>query len=69
MSMIEYPIDKLEEKCGTRYALAVVTAKRSKELLQGQKPLVTPREDEKVISVAAKEIFHGKVYPIIEDEQ
>ena len=68
MSMIQYPIDKLEEKCGTRFALAVVASKRAKELMQGQRPLVEPAEGEKVISVAAKEIYNGKVYPIIEEE-
>lgn len=67
MSIIKFPIDKLEEKCGTKFALSVVVSKRVKELLQGQKPLVEPDEGDRYISIASKEVFKGVVYPVFED--
>lgn len=67
--MIYPPFDKLSEKCGDKYALAVLTSKRAKELSQGQKPLIPVEENEKIVSIASKEIYANKVFPIFSDEE
>lgn len=66
-AMIFPPIDVLEEKCENKFALAVLTYKRAKELMQNQRALVEVAPGEKVISVAAKEIYFNKVYPIFDE--
>jgi len=59
--MIYPPIDKLANKCGNRYALSVITAKRARQIKQGATPLVKTSEDEKCISIAAHEIYEDKI--------
>ena len=57
------PIDELTEKVGSKYALCVVTSKRARQLMeQAQNQGYTDLPDgEKPLSVAAQEIYDGKL--------
>ena len=57
------PIDELAEKVGSKYALCVVTSKRARQIMeqtlnQGFSELPN---NEKPLSVAAEEIYDGKL--------
>ncbi len=57
------PIDELAEKVGSKYALCVVTSKRARQLMeqsQNQGYTELPN-NEKPLSVAALEIYEGKL--------
>ena len=58
--MIDPPIDKLIKKTECRYMLVCGVAKRARELLQQEGELLA-RTKEKPISLAAKEIYEGKI--------
>ena len=59
--MMEPPIDELTQKVGNKFLLTCLVAKRAKQLnneyLMGD-PL---DKDPKVISIAAEEVYNGKV--------
>lgn len=59
----EPPIDILAEKVGSKYALCVVASKRARQLLeQAQNQGLTELpENKKQLSVAAQEIYDGKL--------
>ena len=59
----EPPIDILAEKIGSKYALCVVASKRTRQLLdQAQNQGLTELPgNEKALSVAAQEIYEGKL--------
>ena len=57
------PIDELAQKIGSKYELCVVTSKRARQLMeqaQNQGLNELPGK-EKPLSVAAKEIYDGKL--------
>ncbi len=57
------PIDDLAQKVGSKYTLCVVASKRARQLMeqaQNQGLLELP-DKEKPLSVAAKEIYDGKL--------
>ncbi len=59
--MIEPPIDELAAKMGgNKYKLCCVMEKRAKEL-EKRIPDVINNSDKKAISIAADEIFEGKI--------
>lgn len=54
--MLLYPsINDLEEKADSKYTLAMLTAKRARDIIDG-KPVLTEEESERPVSQAAKEI-------------
>jgi DNA-directed RNA polymerase subunit omega len=53
--IIDPPIKDLLEKVDCRYSLAVVVAKRARQIVNGSEPLVEANE-EKPIATALKEI-------------
>ena len=59
--MMEPPIDELTQKVGNKFLLTCLVAKRAKQLnneyLMGEPLDIDP----KVISIAAEEVFNGKV--------
>lgn len=60
--MIDPPIDKLIKKAPCRYALVVGIAKRTKELLTVEKEKsILELSGLKAVSLAAKEIYEGKI--------
>lgn len=59
-SMINPSIVSLLEKVDNRYALVVVTAKRARQLIAGEKRL-TEIESNKPVTIAIHEISEGKI--------
>ncbi len=57
------PIDELAEKIGSKYALCAVASKRARQLMeQAQNQGLTElANNEKPLSVAAQEIYDGKL--------
>lgn len=53
-------INELSNIADSRYTLVILAAKRSKELVNGAKPLIEP-ESSKPVSIAIKEIVEGKI--------
>lgn len=59
--MIEPPIDELAKRMGgNKYILCIVMAKRAKEL-EKRIPAELEKSDKKAISIAADEIYEGKI--------
>ena len=57
------PIDEMAEKIGSKYALCVVASKRARQLMeQAQNQGITDfPNNEKPLSLAAQEIYDGKL--------
>ena len=59
--MIEPPIDELVKRTGgNKYKLSVIMAKRAKEL-EKRIPAAIEKSDKKAITLAADEIYSGKI--------
>ncbi|MBP5686409.1 MAG: DNA-directed RNA polymerase subunit omega [Clostridia bacterium] len=60
------PIDDLAEKIGSKYALCIVASKRARQLMeQAQNQGLTELPDnEKPLTVAAQEIYDGKLIAV-----
>lgn len=59
-SMINPSIVNLLEKVDDRYSLVTITSKRSRQLIDGAKPLVDI-DSAKPVTVAINEIHEGKI--------
>ena len=59
--MIYPSINEISEKVDSRYTLVVQVAKRARQLVDGQKPLVTVDSD-KPVTVAIHEVNQRKVH-------
>jgi DNA-directed RNA polymerase subunit omega len=57
------PIDELAEKVGSKYSLCVVTSKRARQIMEQASNQGTEITD-KPLSVAAQEIYDGKLIAI-----
>lgn len=60
--MVRPTVTELLKKVNNRFGLVVVTAKRARQLSNGDKPLTNKIEDSNV-TLAAVEISEGKVGP------
>ena len=58
--MIDPPIEELKQKTGNEYILTSLVSKRAKEL-EKEIPEVIENSSEKAISIAAREIYSGKI--------
>jgi len=58
--LVEPGINDLLEKADSRYTLVIETAKRARQIAQGDEPLVEC-ESENPVTIAAHEIVQGKV--------
>ncbi len=57
-----YPsIDEISKKADSRYTLVVEVAKRARQLVDGQKPLVSV-DSPKPVTIAIHEVNQGKVH-------
>lgn len=52
----------------SRYSIVLATAKRAREIIGGQEPLVDTKSD-KPLSVAVEELYSGKVKIVGDDEE
>lgn len=59
----EPPIDELAEKIGSKYSLCVVASKRARQLIDNaqNQGLSDVPGGEKPLSMAAQEIYEGKI--------
>ena len=55
------PIHELRDKVDCRYTLVVLAAKRARQLVAGDAPLVEMDENAKPVSKAVREIYADKV--------
>lgn len=57
------PIDELAEKVGSKYALCVITSKRARQIMEQtqNQGLTELPNNEKPLSVAAQELYDGKL--------
>lgn len=62
--MIYPPITELVEKAGNRYTLVIEAARRARQISQGAMPLVDTNL-KKEVSIAAREIYDGKLSVVI----
>ena len=58
--MLQPAIRNLVEKAGSRYALVIETAKRTRQLVNGA-PKLSDVETSKDVTVAVNEIYEGKI--------
>jgi len=58
--LVKPGINELLEKADSRYTLVIETAKRARQIAQGEEPLVEC-ESENPVTIAAYEIAEGKV--------
>ena len=66
--MIDPPIEELKEIAGNEYILTNLVAKRAKEL-EKEIPEVIESSQEKAISIAAREIYNGKIVSSKQEEE
>ena len=58
--LVEPGINELLKKADSRYTLVIETAKRARQIAQGDEPLVEC-DSENPVTIAAHEIVEGKV--------
>ena len=57
-----YPaIDEIKKKADSKYTLAILTAKRARDIIDGKPLLVEGMEEENPVSIAATEIAEDLV--------
>ena len=57
--MTEPPINELLKRTDNRYTLAVETAKRARQLIQGELPYYDAKEGTKPLAIAIEEVNRG----------
>ncbi|MUV40021.1 DNA-directed RNA polymerase [Lentibacillus sp. JNUCC-1] len=60
--MLEPSIDVLQEKIKSKYTLVTLSAKRARQLLQTNSPLIEDSKSNKLVGVALEEIKSGDIY-------
>ena len=61
-------VDELFAGKQSKYALVVGVAKRAREIIDGQEPMVAADPKKKPLSIAVDEVYHGKVKIVGADE-
>lgn len=59
-SMINPSIVELLRKVDNRYSLVIVTAKRARQIIQGDEPLIRVNSN-KPLTVAINEVYSGEI--------
>lgn len=55
--MMLYPaIDEIKKKADSKYTLAILTAKRARDIIDGKPVLLDDMEEENPVSISAQEI-------------
>jgi len=52
----------------SRYSIVMATAKRARQLVSGEEPLISGSEGKKPLSIAVEELYEGKVKIVGDDE-
>ena len=59
--------DLMKVVVNSRYSIVLATAKRAREIIDGEMPLVPVKDGEKPLSIAIDELNSGKIKIIAED--
>jgi DNA-directed RNA polymerase subunit omega len=62
--MARITVEDCLEKVPNRFELVHLAIKRTKQLLEGSKPLIENKEKNKEVVVALREIASGKIQPL-----
>lgn len=57
-----------EPVINSRYSIVIATAKRARQIIGGDEPMVTKANGRKPLSVAVQELYEGKVKIVGEDD-
>ena len=60
--MLEPSIDSLQEKINSKYTLVTISARRARQLQDGDKPLIEEPKSKTFVGIALEEIAEGKLY-------
>ena len=70
MSVVNSEVEPGEQPVvNSRYSIVLATAKRAREIIDGQEPLVPADPKKKPLSLAVDELYHGKVKIVGADEE
>jgi DNA-directed RNA polymerase subunit omega len=70
MSVVNSEVEPGEQPVvNSRYSIVLATAKRAREIIDGQEPLVPADPKKKPLSIAVDELYHGKVKIVGADEE
>ena len=63
MKVVNKNSDEIGEEpvVNSRYSIVCATAKRARQIIDGQEPLVRVTKGEKPLSIAVEELYEGKV--------
>ena len=69
MNIVNGDVEEGEEPViSSRYSIVMATAKRAREIIDGQEPMVAADPKKKPLSIAVDEVYHGKVKIVGADE-
>jgi len=71
MKVVNKNSDEIGEEpvVNSRYSIVCATAKRARQIIDGQEPLVRVAKGEKPLSIAVDELYHGELQIISEDDE
>ena len=70
MKVVNKDVEEGETKVvNSRYSIVMATAKRAREIIDGEIPLVPVKDGEKPLSIAIDEMNQGKMTIIAQDEE
>ena len=70
MKVVNHNVEIGEEPVvNSRYSIVCATAKRARQLIDGQEPRVQTQKGEKPLSVAVKELYSGELQIISDEEE
>ncbi len=52
----------------SRYSIVLATAKRARQIIAGDEPLIDAEEGKKPLSIAVEELYEGKIKILGDDE-
>lgn len=68
MKVVNKDVEEGETKVvNSRYSIVMATAKRARQLIDGDVPLVKTKDGEKPLSIAIDELNNGKITIVAED--
>ncbi|MCI8640136.1 MAG: DNA-directed RNA polymerase subunit omega [Coprococcus sp.] len=69
MKVVNQGVEEGETRIvNSRYSIVLATAKRARQLIDGQMPLVFAKDGEKPLSIAIDELNNSKIKIIAEEE-
>ena len=70
MKVVNKDVEEGETKVvNSRYSIVMATAKRARQIIDGEMPLVPVKDGEKPLSIAIDEMNQGKMTIIAQDEE